>query len=752
MLPLVAAVATVLGVAVPTAPGQCRLGWKFGEQQSLPGLSVSPRTGVVLDDGGGGALYVAAHLGSIAGNLMGTGVARWDGNEWSTVGNLPKSHLTALIVYQDQLIAGGFFTLTSGEQARVIRWDGQAWVPMSEGLSSTVGAFVIFEGRLMLSYIGANNGPSPNPLPEHWIHEWDGSRWVPWGRTPGYRAFRFAVYQGELFAKMLGKRPFQSWVHRWNGDDWEPVGEIDAFEPNGLVVYQDKLLVGSVRSAGVRQFGPIVAWDGVQWLTFGGSIPGGVNAMEVIDGRLYMSGRDGSRPYQENPVYLATWVGNGWQQIGEGLLRGSGRGIFQYDGELMVSGVWDMESGALGIARYIGESWEPLGNGLSDQIHRFGVHRGELYAYGEFGRAGTVGDLGGLARWNGSRWGPVGSGNPNDEILEFASFGDDLIAVGEFTEIGGIQANRIARWDGTAWSAMGAGADAPIHSATVYKGDLVVVGEFTTMDGVPAEKVAIWDGQSWQQLGSGFDDVATSAYVHEGTLFVGGNFRDSLAGTRLQYMAKWDDTHQWAPLQIRLNGWAKRMASFRGDLVLLSRHRWRGGRMSVSGWNGSEWYEIAELFSGDARDLAVYRDELYITGDFYTITGAHIPMQRIARWDGRRWRSVGGGLGPPGVAGTHPQSNALAVYEGELVIGGAFKTVEGKVSAHWARWGCVSCYADCDENTGAGVLDIWDFMCFQRSFIAGDPYACDCDTSTGAGVCDVFDFLCFQNTFVAGCP
>jgi hypothetical protein len=62
------------------------------------------------------------------------------------------------------------------------------------------------------------------------------------------------------------------------------------------------------------------------------------------------------------------------------------------------------------------------------------------------------------------------------------------------------------------------------------------------------------------------------------------------------------------------------------------------------------------------------------------------------------------------------------------------------------------CYADCDTSTGAGILDIFDFLCFQDSFVAGDPYACDCDTTTGPLVCDIFDFLCFQNAFVAGCP
>jgi hypothetical protein len=55
------------------------------------------------------------------------------------------------------------------------------------------------------------------------------------------------------------------------------------------------------------------------------------------------------------------------------------------------------------------------------------------------------------------------------------------------------------------------------------------------------------------------------------------------------------------------------------------------------------------------------------------------------------------------------------------------------------------CYPDCDGN---GMLDFFDFLCFQNAFLAQDPYA-DCDQN---GVFDFFDYLCFQNEFLAGCP
>jgi Beta-propeller repeat len=75
----------------------------------------------------------------------------------------------------------------------------------------------------------------------------------------------------------------------------------------------------------------------------------------------------------------------------------------------------------------------------------------------------------------------------------------------------------------------------------------------------------------------------------------------------------------------------------------------------------------------------------------------------------------------------------------------------GPTDAFLARFADHYCMADCDPSTGTGVLDIFDFLCFQSSFVNGEPYACDCDTTTGSLVCDIFDFLCFQGAFVGGC-
>jgi hypothetical protein len=98
--------------------------------------------------------------------------------------------------------------------------------------------------------------------------------------------------------------------------------------------------------------------------------------------------------------------------------------------------------------------------------------------------------------------------------------------------------------------------------------------------------------------------------------------------------------------------------------------------------------------------------------------------------------------------GTHP------AQDGEEKVGRLLLRfmLESPFAAPWFREQFTSCYADCDQSTGVGTLDVFDFLCFQNRFAQRDAYACDCDTHTGLDRCDVFDFLCYQNAFAAGCP
>ena len=67
-----------------------------------------------------------------------------------------------------------------------------------------------------------------------------------------------------------------------------------------------------------------------------------------------------------------------------------------------------------------------------------------------------------------------------------------------------------------------------------------------------------------------------------------------------------------------------------------------------------------------------------------------------------------------------------------------------QVALPFEVYGSTACAADCD---GDGALTIFDFLCYQNAFAAGEASA-DCD---GDGSVTAADFACFQSAFLDGC-
>ena len=55
-------------------------------------------------------------------------------------------------------------------------------------------------------------------------------------------------------------------------------------------------------------------------------------------------------------------------------------------------------------------------------------------------------------------------------------------------------------------------------------------------------------------------------------------------------------------------------------------------------WNGSAWESFGSGVNGTVMDLAVFRDDLFIGGDFTRAGG--VPVEDLARWDGEEWTAV----------------------------------------------------------------------------------------------------------------
>ncbi len=133
----------------------------------------------------------------------------------------------------------------------------------------------------------------------------------------------------------------------------------------------------------------------------------------------------------------------------------------------------------------------------------------------------------------------------------------------------------------------------------------------------------------------------------------------------------------------------------------------------IAKWDGKKWTSVGKGlnngYSG-VKAMAVYKGELYVAGDFDLIND-NTEVEHIAKWNGKEWLPVGNGKAD----GTHPYVSALCVYKNELYAASLFDSIGGiraKNIAKWngERWDCV----------GTGVnYTIITLMVFKNELYAG---------------------------------
>ncbi len=379
-------------------------------------------------------------------------------------------------------------------------------------------------------------------------------------------------------------------------------------------------------------------------------------------------------------------------------------------------------------------SWSSVGTGSSNgvsgsmfntAVYALAVYNGELYAGGEFTQAGGM-SMNNIARWNGSSWNSVGVGSENGvngTVRSLAVYNGELYVGGAFTQAGSVSANYIARWNGTSWNSVGTGSEngvsgesnTSVYALAVYNNELYVGGAFTQAGSVSANYIARWNGSSWNSLGTGSNNGMSSLVwalaVYNGELYVGGAFHQA-GGMTTGSIARWNGSG-WNSVTNNGNGIAgfsvNSLAVYNGEL-------YAGGMFSLSNdananniakWDGSSWSILgtstANGVSGGSytyvNAMAVYNGELYVGGSFSNAAG--MSANKIARWNGTSWNILGTSSISNGVNGG---VWSLAEYNGEIYVGGIFTWVGGP-SAYYggvqanniARW-TISGATDVEEN------------------------------------------------------
>ena len=124
----------------------------------------------------------------------------------------------------------------------------------------------------------------------------------------------------------------------------------------------------------------------------------------------------------------------------------------------------------------------------------------------------------------------------------------------------------------------------------------------------------------------------------------------------------------------------------------------------VAVWDGRDWSAVPAKdidTNGSVRAVAMSGTDLYIAGDFTRV--GDVPANRIARWDGRRWASLG-----PGVNGT---VWALLVRGNTLYIAGEFTKAGDLLVNGITQW-------DRDKWTalGGGLTGCRDAACVPAAY------------------------------------
>lgn len=334
-----------------------------------------------------------------------------------------------------------------------------------------------------------------------------------------------------------------------------------------------------------------------QWLSLSGQsngLDGSVNVLTVdSSGNLYVGGWF-DKAGGSNVNFIAKWDGKSWSSLGRGFpqpfsfVNGPYAIVFDKAGNLYAGGNITNAGGipVNYVAKWDGTNWSALGSGQPSFVGSLALdNAGNLYAATRQG----------ISEWNGNTWTPLAS-QPGNVAALACDASNNLYAAGSFT-MG--NATNIAKWDGTNWSALGTGLgnenDNPLNLAFDPHGNLYACGFFTNAGASNVSCIAKWDGTNWLPLGAGMTVPLNTLLTVDGITFDGsGNLYAcgvfGMAGNVMATsIAKWDGK-EWSALGSGLdnNGSYSVACDMRGNLYV-------GGNFFHAGTNSSGFIAKALL-------------------------------------------------------------------------------------------------------------------------------------------------------------
>ncbi|MBI5765222.1 MAG: immunoglobulin domain-containing protein [Planctomycetes bacterium] len=615
------------------------------------------------------------------------GLSQLIDSRWQLAGKSIAGNVHALAIFDDgagpALIAAGAFQRVDDRPiANIVKWDGELWHSLGAGLtgelsSPAVSALAVFPTPTGSILVAGGSFHSADGTFVNCVAAWNGRTWSSLGT--GMTGYGSETRVSALFVHDDGNGPvliaggrFQiaggipaGNIAFWNGTSWNALGTGTNGAVSALGSYYDgdrRRLVagGEFTEAGGLPAIRVASWDGGNWQAMGlglgdpsyslQSVRGFIEHDDGLCHRLVACGQF----YRVRDTYsvdsVAVWDGTDWDRLFDQKKR-NGLGS-SYSGNVMQClAVMDPDgSGPLPTSLYAGGYLE--------------------YFYSP---ADPDRPISGITKWTKEGWVAL------DDGVQFGGFygvnvramlpmdddgaGPDptrLYVAGAFAQAGQVAAANVAQWDDTSqqWQALGVGVNEMARALCEWdRGDgsaLYVGGHFTTAGGSDAAYIASWNPRThmWSPLDSEMNgQVNAIASFDDGSgpaLYVGGRFSKA-GGFECNGIARWDGI-TWSPV---------------------------GG-----GVGGTYPFVYCLKVYDDGAGPALY------AGGMFSSAGG-IPASFVAKWDGSKWSAVGGGI-----AG-HYSSNSAGVFsltdfdDGDgpaLIAHGSFLAADGKPAKCLAKW------------------------------------------------------------------
>lgn len=341
----------------------------------------------------------------------------------------------------------------------------------------------------------------------------------------------------------------------------------------------------------------------------------------------------------------------------------------------------------VGQAAWDGQRWDsiahrvqPIGGGSAQQTFWFLRFQDALYACGAY----TF--MTDQAVWNTAfarlnettqRWEALECINPAmsalNTLVQKTPGATSMYATGYSESLCGYPEACVYRYDGSAfhewepWSLIPGFSSNYVGYVFDFQGRTYMTGVFANPIGAGTRYFMRFNGTAWEEVpGWGNAYHIRDVLIHDDVLYVCGTFRQSTGAPGNMVAAfdgqNWSDMGGGLSLQAMPGGSsAKRMKWHRGHLYVGGVFDHAGGQALNGGlaiWNGSEWSGLPGAFRTPhpvdpdiamLRDLAFWRDSLYVCGYFDQIDGA--PVRGVAQYLGAL---PGGGTG----MGASPQGGS----------------------------------------------------------------------------------------------